>query len=558
MCWVTSVSPPADLSPSLLQQPVRPVEEPEAPAHSAARIAVEDEHDETGLPAMAAKSRATVDLLLSMRFDAARSPALAGRALHCRLRCLAVRSGSPGAPRPPGGRAPPPGGRRRGARRGRPARPMPRPGARPDESWARASSASASAVSASSSRSCSSSARPRTSRALPISSMRSSRPSSRRSALRACSSAATGSPVRRYTCASDETIVATSSSVPCSSATANASLQPLDRLVGLAEQELEPAEVVEQPADVAAVVQLLVRRLRPLGVRARQHPVPVALGDQRGLEVRLARGAHVVHRLGELERELDVLARRLVVALAAVAARPPGEDARPEEVGRERRPVEQLERLAEERDGGRDARRGGSGRRRAGRAPRRGRRPRTPGLPRERPRLGEQVEPGADLAVVHPRPGLAGRAAAPGARARRSRPPGRAPSRTRRSRPRSRASRSAPRRARAPPRRGRARRSRRRSRGTSCRRRDGPRATRPSPASGASCRARSGRCTPSRTGRPRARTGSFPQRRAAGAADRPGGSRGCSSEMREASVAIGFRQCAAPGPCRAILLNRQW
>ena len=87
-----------------------------------------------------------------------------------------------------------------------------------------------------------------------------------------------------------------------------------------------PAEVVQQPADVRAVGELLVLRLRLLGVRAGEHPVPVALGEHRRLEVGLAEGARVVHRLGELERALDVLARRLVVALAAVAARAPRED----------------------------------------------------------------------------------------------------------------------------------------------------------------------------------------------------------------------------------------
>ena len=68
--------------------------------------------------------------------------------------------------------------------------------------------------------------------------------------------------------------------------------------------------------------------------------MPVALGDQRGLEVRLAERARVVHRLRELERALDVLARGLVVALAAVAARAPREDVRAEQVGRERRALE--------------------------------------------------------------------------------------------------------------------------------------------------------------------------------------------------------------------------
>src|SRR4051794_25836595 len=77
-------------------------------------------------------------------------------------------------------------------------------------------------------------------------------------------------------------------------------LEVLDRLLRLAEQELEAAEVVEQPRDVRAVGQLLVLRLRLLGVGAGEHPVPVALGEQRGLEVRRSERTRVVRRLGQL------------------------------------------------------------------------------------------------------------------------------------------------------------------------------------------------------------------------------------------------------------------
>ena len=205
---------------------------------------------------------------------------------------------------------------------------------------------------------------------------------------------------------------------PCSSAMANASLQARDRLLGLAEQELEPAEVVQQPADVQPVGQLLVLRLRPLGVRAGEHPVPVALGDQRGLEVGLAERARVVHRLGELERARDVVARGLVVALAAVAARAPREHVRAQQVGRERRAVGERERLAEERDRGRDARDQVAadaepeehlgaveiGERRA---------------LDEAARLLEQVDRGPDLAALGARPSPRPTARAPGARPRR-------------------------------------------------------------------------------------------------------------------------------------------
>src|SRR5439155_12132950 len=56
-------------------------------------------------------------------------------------------------------------------------------------------------------------------------------------------------------------------------------LQERLRLVGLAEQEVEAAEVVQQPADAPPVGELLVVRLRALRVRAREHPVALALGD---------------------------------------------------------------------------------------------------------------------------------------------------------------------------------------------------------------------------------------------------------------------------------------
>ena len=127
-------------------------------------------------------------------------------------------------------------------------------------------------------------------------------------------------------------------------------LQVLDRPLGLAEQEVEPAEVVQEPADVGAVGELLVLRLCLLGIRAREHPVAVALGEHRGLEVRLPERPAVLHRVGELERALDVLARCLEVALPAVAARAPREDREPELVARHARPLGERERLVEERD----------------------------------------------------------------------------------------------------------------------------------------------------------------------------------------------------------------
>src|SRR4051794_13742399 len=100
-------------------------------------------------------------------------------------------------------------------------------------------------------------------------------------------------------------------------------LQILDRLLGLAEVEVQPAEVVEQPADVTLVTDLLVVGLCPLGVIARLDPVPHPLADERSLEERIRRLARIVERLRELERALDILARSLEVSLPAVAARTP-------------------------------------------------------------------------------------------------------------------------------------------------------------------------------------------------------------------------------------------
>src|SRR5205814_646420 len=58
-------------------------------------------------------------------------------------------------------------------------------------------------------------------------------------------------------------------------------LELRDRLVGLAEQEVHRAEVVRQLADEHAVGELFVRRAGALRIRAREHPVALAVGDER-------------------------------------------------------------------------------------------------------------------------------------------------------------------------------------------------------------------------------------------------------------------------------------
>ena len=57
-------------------------------------------------------------------------------------------------------------------------------------------------------------------------------------------------------------------------------VQVLDRLLGLAEQELQTAEVEHQAADRAFVIELLIERPSLLRVLARQDEVPHLLCDE--------------------------------------------------------------------------------------------------------------------------------------------------------------------------------------------------------------------------------------------------------------------------------------
>ena len=133
-------------------------------------------------------------------------------------------------------------------------------------------------------------------------------------------------------------------------------LEVRDRLVGLPERERQAADVVVQPPDVPVLGEILVDRLGLLGVLAREHPVALALGEQRGLEVRVRHRRRSSTPHGELERALDVFLRRLEVALPAVAPRARLEDLRTEEVAREPGALGELERRAEQRERRRDAR----------------------------------------------------------------------------------------------------------------------------------------------------------------------------------------------------------
>ena len=123
----------------------------------------------------------------------------------------------------------------------------------------------------------------------------------------------------------------------------------------MTQEEVEPAEVVQQPAEIAPIRKLFVGGLRTLRIGAGENPVPFAIGDDRRLEVDVGRGALVVQALGELQCTLDVLTSRLEVAPAPVAAGAPGEDVRTQLIGADLGALGQLQRFVEQADRGLDA-----------------------------------------------------------------------------------------------------------------------------------------------------------------------------------------------------------
>ena len=118
-----------------------------------------------------------------------------------------------------------------------------------------------------------------------------------------------------------------------------------DGILRLAEQVVQATEVVEHPAEVDLIAVLFVQLLRALRQRPRTQPVAAALGDDRRLERHVRDGERVAETLGELERELDVLACGLEVPLAPRASGAPLENVRPQAVARETRARRQLVRL---------------------------------------------------------------------------------------------------------------------------------------------------------------------------------------------------------------------
>src|SRR5262249_35927811 len=103
-------------------------------------------------------------------------------------------------------------------------------------------------------------------------------------------------------------------------------LEQLHCLVGVAEQEVQPAEVVRELADMDAMGKLRIGLTGALGVIARQHPVALAVCDERRLEEGGADRAEIFDPLRKLERALDVVPRSFEVTLALPAARAPRED----------------------------------------------------------------------------------------------------------------------------------------------------------------------------------------------------------------------------------------
>jgi len=135
--------------------------------------------------------------------------------------------------------------------------------------------------------------------------------------------------------------------------------------------------------------------------------MPLPLGYERGLEVRVGGRRGMLERLRELESALDVLPRGEVVALPPVATGAPEQDLGPEPVTREPRPLGQDERLVEERRRRRDA----------GELVPADAQPEEDvralhvahtGAFRERTRLLQEVDRRLQLAELHPRPREAG------------------------------------------------------------------------------------------------------------------------------------------------------
>ena len=127
-------------------------------------------------------------------------------------------------------------------------------------------------------------------------------------------------------------------------------LEQRHRLVGVAEQEVETAEVVRELADVDTVGKLGIRLPSPLRVVAREHPMALAVGDERGLEEGCADRPEILDAAGQLERALDVVARSHEVALPLPAPRAPGKDVGLERIARQPGPVGQSQRLVQQRE----------------------------------------------------------------------------------------------------------------------------------------------------------------------------------------------------------------
>ena len=126
---------------------------------------------------------------------------------------------------------------------------------------------------------------------------------------------------------------------------------------GLPSRKLSPPRLFSSLPTLALLGDLLVLRLRALGVLAREHPVALALGDQRRLEVEVRERAAVVRgppRARARARRPRAPPRSRAGGGSSGNAQ--SKMLRAQQVGREARPLGELERRVEEAERRRDAR----------------------------------------------------------------------------------------------------------------------------------------------------------------------------------------------------------
>jgi hypothetical protein len=119
-------------------------------------------------------------------------------------------------------------------------------------------------------------------------------------------------------------------------------------LLGVAEQEVDAAEVVEDPGGGEHLAVLAVQLERTLGVEARDEPFLPPFRDERRLEERVRLRGLVARARRELEGPFGVARRCVPVPPELMAARPPFVDVGGEHGARLRRLLVQVEGAGEE------------------------------------------------------------------------------------------------------------------------------------------------------------------------------------------------------------------